>query len=359
VRPGRDVRAGIGRTLLHGLLGWGALAGLVTCLLISRPDVNKALPPLPFLTVHLTAGQSQSWKTFPRFKRQVPVLVYHSVGGKASDITTSRTLFAEQMLALKVAGFHTLTLGQYVNYVDGHWKQLPSRPILLTFDDGRLDAYRAANAILHKYAFHATEFVVPGWVSLHPRFELGWTEMRIMEASGIWDIQEHFGYGTEYVPIDRGSKNGGAFAYLESAGLYGDPETFAHYKNRVTGNMSWGLAQLREHLPHYRSLGMAIPQSNYGQSGTNDPQIPKFLLPWLDRHYPIVFGGDYLNGGSNRSVLVPGRFSRQVSYRITMGPGEILPVLRCRLYDWALNKPVWAEYNCLRRAKNVITGATS
>lgn len=356
-RPG--VRAGIGKTLLHGLVGWGVLAGLVAALLHPPPPVNKVLTPLPFLTVHLTARQYQSWKTFPRFNDQVPVLVYHSVGGRASDITTPRTLFAEQMLALKIAGFHTLTLQQYVNYVDGRWKSLPSRPILLTFDDGRLDAYRAANAILRKYGFHAVEFVVPGWVSSHPRFELNWAEMRVMDASGIWDIQEHFGYGEEFVPIDRGTRHGGAFAYLEATGLYGTPETFAHYKDRVIGNMLWGLAQLREHLSHYTSLAMAIPQSDYGQSGTNDPQIPVFLIPWLDHHYPVVFGGDYLNGGLNRTVLIPGRFARQISYRITMGPSEILSVLRCRLYDWALNKVVWSEYSCLSRARNVITGAAS
>ena len=47
----------------------------------------------------------------------VPVLMYHSIGGKASYLTVSRRLFAEQMRALKVAGFHTLTIGQYAHFV--------------------------------------------------------------------------------------------------------------------------------------------------------------------------------------------------------------------------------------------------
>jgi peptidoglycan/xylan/chitin deacetylase (PgdA/CDA1 family) len=66
------------------------------------------------------------------------------------------------MSALWHGGFHPITMQQYVAYVHGHTQELPSRPILLTFDDGRRDAYFAATPILAQYGFHATEFDIPG-----------------------------------------------------------------------------------------------------------------------------------------------------------------------------------------------------
>ena len=116
----------------------------------------------------------------------VPVLMYHSIGGKASYLTVSRKLFAEQMRALKVAGFHTLTIEQYAHFVKHGYRGLPSRPILLTFDDGREDAYRAANDLLEAYGFHVTELVVPAWVTGHPHFSLSWSQLQQMAQTSTW-----------------------------------------------------------------------------------------------------------------------------------------------------------------------------
>lgn len=347
----QGVRASLGKTFIHGLLGWGALVGMVWGSLLIRPHEAPALPPLPLLTAHLPPSELHVWKSFPEYRRAVPVLVYHGIGGKASSITTSRQLFAEQMLALKVAGFHALTMQQYARFAHGDYKGLPSRPILITFDDGRLDAYRAADAILKADGLHAVEFVVPGWVTSHPKFSLNWAEITQMSHSGIWDIEEHFGYGRESVPIDRGNARGAAFAYREARGLYGTPESFQQFKQRVINNMFWGEKQLGRKVKDFQPLAMAIPMSDYGQSGTNDIQIPRFVISWLDSHYSVVFGGDYLNGAKNFSVQIPGRFSRKISYRMTMGPNIILPVLRCRLRDWATRQSIWKEYACMKLAK--------
>jgi len=54
------------------------------------------------------------------------------------------------MRALFEGGFHPVTMQQYVAYVHGRGQSLPSRPILLTFDDGRRDAYFAATPILRQ-----------------------------------------------------------------------------------------------------------------------------------------------------------------------------------------------------------------
>jgi hypothetical protein len=301
--------------------------------------------------VTLSSADYHQWQSFPRYHKRVPVLMYHSIGGPPSYLTVSRRLFAEQMLALKVAGFHTLTIQQYAHFVKHGYRGLPSRPILLTFDDGRLDAYRAANRLLRAYGFHATELVVPSWVSANPHFSLNWPELTQMARTSTWDVQLHFGYGREEIRRNSSGKTGAAFAYKQYLpGQRGHQETFAEYRKRISHNMEWGEQQLELNVPGYKPWAMAIPESDYGQAGTNDARIPPWVLGWLDRHFPVVFGGDYLDRAAGRRFQINGRFSPRLSYRMSMGPLDTLAVLHCRLWDFVHHVTMWEEYGCQRLA---------
>lgn len=357
-RPG--TRTSLGKAALHGLVCWGILLGGVGGVVETRAQLaqgGRAL--LPLVSVQVPSAYVQAWKSIPPYRNVVPVLVYHGIGGRKNYLAVSRTLFAEQMTALKLAGFHPLTMQQYVDFKRGDTTHLPSKPILLTFDDGRLDAYRAANAILKAEGFHAVDVVVPGWITSNPRFSVNWSEISTMLKSGIWSIVEHFGYGSEGVQINAADDLGGRFGDLEYfPGRKGNPghlETFAQFKQAFINNMQWGEEQLKLHIPGFQPLAMAIPRSDYGQVSTNDPKIPSFVISWLDKHYPVVFGGDYLDTVPNRPYEFEGRSTRmaaQISYRMTMGPQDILPVLRCRLVDWIRARPIWWEHACLRLAKS-------
>lgn len=355
MRRQRGARASISRSLLHGLVGWGCLLGIAASIVISRLHAAEAgRAPLPVVTATLSNSQYHQWKSFPDYHKVVPVLMYHSIGGKASYLTVTRQLFAQQMRALKVAGFHTLTIEQYAHYVEHGYRGLPSRPIMLTFDDGREDAYRAANDLLRVYGFHVTDLVVPAWVVGHPHFSLSYSQLRQMAQSPTWSVQLHFGWGREQIQYNKAGDTGASFAYEEyypgKNGLPGHEETFAQYQHRISANMEWGERQLKEHVPGYKPLSMAIPESDYGQAGTNNPKIPPWVLGWLDRHFPVVFGGDYLDKAVGRHYQVPGRFSRKLSYRMSIGPEDTLAVLHCRLMDYLHNVPIWQEYSCQRLA---------
>ncbi len=351
----RGARASISRSVAHGLVGWGCLLCIAAGILVTRLHTAEAgrAPLLP-VPVRLSAADYRAWTSFPDYHKVVPVLMYHSIGGRASYLTVSRKLFAEQMRALKVAGFHTLTIQQYAHFVGHGYRGLPSRPILLTFDDGRLDAYRAANDLLRSYGFHATELVVPSWVSGNPKFSLSWSQLTQMSQGSTWNVQLHFGYGREEIHWDKTGDTGAAFAYLQyfpgQPGQPGHQETFAQYRHRIANNMVWGARQLEQKVPGYKPWSMAIPESDYGQAGTNDDKIPPFVLGWLDRHFPVVFGGDYLDKAMGRRFQINGRFSPKLSYRMSLGPLDTLAVLHCRLWDFAHRVPIWEEYGCQRLA---------
>lgn len=60
---------------------------------------------------------------------------------------------------------------------------LPSRPIILTFDDGYEDFYTAAFPIISEFGFKATSFVITGKVGWSGY--LTWDQMRSIQASGL------------------------------------------------------------------------------------------------------------------------------------------------------------------------------
>ena len=82
----------------------------------------------------------------------VPILMYHVVsapqpGALYPDLYTPKRIFAAQMKALATRGYHGVTLAQ----VDDYWRRgyaLPSKPIVISFDDGYLSHYTHALPVL-------------------------------------------------------------------------------------------------------------------------------------------------------------------------------------------------------------------
>lgn len=70
------------------------------------------------------------------------------------------TSFEEQMRYLKDNDYITISFDDYVQCRNG-LKELPRKPVIVTFDDGYESNYRYAYPILRKYGLKATIFVTP------------------------------------------------------------------------------------------------------------------------------------------------------------------------------------------------------
>lgn len=130
--------------------------------------------------------------------RPVPVLMYHKVnpdprtGGLGLRVPPDK--FAWQMDFLASHGYHTVSLLDVLAAWQGQ-KKLPSRPVVITFDDGYLDNYTYALPILRQHGFTATVFVVAGTVGGINSFDypvrqprnvmMGWDEIKKMQQAGI------------------------------------------------------------------------------------------------------------------------------------------------------------------------------
>jgi peptidoglycan/xylan/chitin deacetylase (PgdA/CDA1 family) len=98
----------------------------------------------------------------------VPILLYHyiRINPIASDrvgfsLSTPPAMFRLEMQYLANHGFHVISLHQAVQAIRAH-SGLPSRPVVLTFDDGYADFFTAAIPIMQSHGFTATDFVISG-----------------------------------------------------------------------------------------------------------------------------------------------------------------------------------------------------
>jgi peptidoglycan/xylan/chitin deacetylase (PgdA/CDA1 family) len=101
---------------------------------------------------------------------KVPILMYHYIQinpdprdwlGYALSITPSD--FAVQMDWLARNGYHPITAEDLYSYLNGT-RGLPSRPVILSFDDGYADFFTTALPILRSHDFTAVAYVVSGFV---------------------------------------------------------------------------------------------------------------------------------------------------------------------------------------------------
>ncbi len=97
---------------------------------------------------------------------QVPILCYHQIrdwrprdSKGAKDYIVPVEQFKKQIQMLADSGYHTILPDQLYAYLTTG-AALPSKPIMLTFDDGDLDQYETAVPILDKHGFKGAFFIM-------------------------------------------------------------------------------------------------------------------------------------------------------------------------------------------------------
>ena len=214
----------------------------------------------------------------PPRRAAVPTLVYR--GLTPED-------FARQMVLLDHAGYETITLETFVRFVKREDVSLPPRPLLLTFDGGRLDSWTGTDGILRELGFTAVLFVDVGRVEEADPEYLTWEELSRLEGGRRWDVQLQSGTGHRQIQYGPSPDDVGPFyAYR------GSEEVLGGWRERVFSDITYGEEQLAAHVRGYEPLAFAPPYGNYGQAGTNDQRIQRELLLRLLMSFQAVFTQD-------------------------------------------------------------------
>ena len=124
----------------------------------------------------------------------VPVLMYHYVddepppaGPYADGLTVRTPDFVEEMDYLVDNGYHTVTLADAYLAMAG-LKELPEKPVALTFDDGGLDNYTVAFPIMKERGLTGTFFVITKTVGASG--QMSWAQLEEMAQAGM-AVQSH------------------------------------------------------------------------------------------------------------------------------------------------------------------------
>ena len=145
------------------------------------PSPTPTPKPLEILTSQVSVG--------------IPVLTYHYIGNnpdpkdKARDaLEVSPDKFDEQMQYLASSRFTPVTLDTMYAILN---KQIaaPSKPVVLTFDDGYIDFYTNAFPILKRFNFHGVSFIPTGLIG--KGYYMSWDQIKEIQASGLINFEDH------------------------------------------------------------------------------------------------------------------------------------------------------------------------
>lgn len=242
--------------------------------------------PLPAPDVALTPAQVKRFQPVAPYSGAVPVLAYGRVADATDPRAVSRRTFAEQMAALKRMGFQSISTEQFARFRAGDLAALPARPVLITFDGGRLDSYRAADRVLARHGLRATMFVSTAAIEAEDPAHLTWAELHRMADSGRWEVEPQGHDGARRVAYDELGSTAPFYAvrrYTRSDGL----ESFADYERRVTGDLFAVAERMRDQ--GFATHALALPDGEYGQARTNDPAIAPFMRALLARQFGVYF----------------------------------------------------------------------
>jgi peptidoglycan/xylan/chitin deacetylase (PgdA/CDA1 family) len=101
-------------------------------------------------------------------RHRVTIIVYHRLDPETAD---------RHFSALRKR-YNIISLADYMDYRTDTAKSLPSKPLIVTFDDGHKSNY-ALKAILEKHAIRATSFLCSGVVGTHRQF---WFDTEMTEG---------------------------------------------------------------------------------------------------------------------------------------------------------------------------------
>lgn len=241
--------------------------------------------PLAAPALVLSAAQQARWQPVPRYDDAVPVLAYHGVSDTGGHGEVTRRTFALQMAMLRQMGYETISTADYASWRRGAG-ELPSRPILVTFDGGELDTYRGADAILRRNHQRATIFVASGGIGVGDPALLTWRELKHMAASGRWDVQSagHDVRGTVVTdPNGTVAPFYAARRFTTSSGY----ETLADFERRVTSDVFAAKDDLeRQGLP---VTAIALPGGDQGPDAIADASMAALVRGLLERQFDVVF----------------------------------------------------------------------
>ncbi len=210
---------------------------------------------------------------------KVPILMYHYISDPPddadkyrSDLSTSPRAFREQMQFLVDNGFEAVDLYDLTLAIVDKG-ELPSKPIVITFDDGYRDNYANAFPILQDFGLTATFFVATEFIDQGNPDYMSWEMIEQMAGAGmriephskthpdltenerdfiIWEvlgsqetIASHIGYRPRYFAYPGGRYNDEVQGIVSELDFWGAVTTSNGLWHGFNDRFEWGRVRMR------------------------------------------------------------------------------------------------------------------
>ena len=162
-------------------------------------NIKKLLLIVILIAIVILIFVFNKYQYYERTNVKIPVLLYHNfvttVPDKDPDnfnyINTPQS-FEENIKVLLENGYTVISMKE-LKYANDGKIELPSKPILITFDDGYYSNYEYIYPILKKYNVKASIFIVTDKIGkeIDEIKYLGWNECVEMQDSGLVEIFSH------------------------------------------------------------------------------------------------------------------------------------------------------------------------
>lgn len=120
---------------------------------------------------------------------KIPILIYHSIRPYypgitklIKEFTVPPDVFEDQLQYLKNNGYTVIVLDDLINHFSSG-TPLPTKPVIITLDDGWENQYRYAYPLLKKKNYLAIFYVYPD--AVNTKHFLTWEEINILAKNGM------------------------------------------------------------------------------------------------------------------------------------------------------------------------------
>ena len=259
---------------------------------ISAPATPKLDPRTAFLASKLSKHRFHG----------VPVLVYHGLGRASGELVDdryiiSRSNFAEHMRALELAGYTAITTSTLSRYLEtGSPRDIPEKPILITFDDGRSDAMIQADPILRDTGMKATMFVIGEAAGGFSFYYESWKDLRsFARPGGRWELANHTNALHHRFDDLKGRHPVSALVNPKR------DESISQFEDRIREDILRAQVMLRSRGDS-TTAAFAYPYGDWGQNARR-PGVVDAVQRALRQHVSIAFDQD---GQSGWRFVLPG-----------------------------------------------------
>ena len=255
------------------------------------------------------------WLANNESSKVLPILLYHGLTTVHGDVLLAYSYhdtvdtFDSHLKALKDNGYSPVTQAQVEDWVYGK-KDLPGKPVLLAFDDGRIDSFKLGDPVLRKYGMKATMFVPLVNVEVYsPSGYLPLTEIKKYQDTGRWEIQSHGDMAHIRVDTDKEGDHGLFLINRRWLPEQNRMETEAEWRGRIDKDYLSSRTKLETAMGH-QITGFAYPEGSFGQKDDqcNEPESAVVNQELAHKYFRTAYIQDHF--GENTRTRDPWHLER-------------------------------------------------